>query len=394
MFKKKLRRLSAMLIAGAMAVSMLGTVAFAEETNPAYQEQDVYILNHDGGYEGIAAYQYMSPYKGRGQMNLPDGAAFNLQGFVFNLYNPRTGAEIAAHCTDASVGLDSNSNYRRLNLEDSSYGAAAAGKLRAVVRNGFPNVGVEELGKAAGVENLTLCEAVTASQFAVWKTVHGDDLTFLNYFYTLTTDSKWDSPDDALSKLIKHYAECRAELDNSDYDSPSNPLITEHIVAVLNYLTSLQPVESTGVAVSAASFKEWSDIPVLTKNEDGTYDVTVNAKVDVEMNDDDDMTLSAVLDNKIYFASTALSNVEKEYTLTIENVPAEAARGVVTLAIDGMQTVEDVFLFDAKGDRGVSQSLIGLDNSQLPVHAEVKVEPERIINFYKTAKIVTGQDAS
>ena len=55
------------------------------------------------------------------------------------------------------------------------------------------------------------------------------------------------------------------------------------------------------------------------------------------------------------------------------------------LAIDGTQTVSDVFLFDAVGERDSSQSLIGKDNSNLPVHAEVVVQPERKINIHKTS---------
>lgn len=45
-------------------------------------------------------------------------------------------------------------------------------------------------------------------------------------------------------------------------------------------------------------------------------------------------------------------------------------------------------------ERETAQRLIGYSDIQLPVHAEVVVEPERILNFYKTTKIAIGVDGN
>ena len=56
----------------------------------------------------------------------------------------------------------------------------------------------------------------------------------------------------------------------------------------------------------------------------------------------------------------------------------------IKLELNGYQSGNDVYLFDAMGDRGHSQSMIGYDNSRLPIHGEVVLVPERIIDIYKT----------
>ena len=88
-----------------------------------------------------------------------------------------------------------------------------------------------------------------------------------------------------------------------------------------------------------------------------------------------------------YFCDTAsaeLENGERTYTLTIEDVPANIAVGEITLAIDGVQSLGDVYLFDAVGERGSSQSLIGYTEKALPVHAQVNANDRELI-VYKTA---------
>jgi len=76
----------------------------------------------------------------------------------------------------------------------------------------------------------------------------------------------------------------------------------------------------------------------------------------------------------------------------LDDVDEELAKGEILFAIDGIQTVADVFLFDAVGVIGEDQSLIGYADSQLPVHAEVS-STERILNIHKYSP-VAGEDIS
>ena len=365
----KKRSFISLVLALVMVLSVLPVGVHAAEAG--YVPTDSYALNYNGVYEG-SKWQYFSPYWAEWTYE----GRYDYEALIsFTLCNTRTGEGFPVYCTDIATGLDNNSNFRRINLEDSTYHAGgAAGVLRSVILKGYPNVTAEELGAAAGVENLTVGEAVSATQLAVWQVTHGNRLKITDFCYYI--DTEWTP------SATEHYAKCNAEIESGYASAANEALIESHIEQVYAYLITLAPTPASGVAVSNASFKDWSEEPIVTENEDGTCDVTVSATVDVQMSGADSMTLTAQIGG--YHASTAIFAGRNSYTLTIPNVPAEVAKGEVKLAIDGTQTVSDVFLFDAVGDRGSSQSLIGKDDSQLPVHAEITVQPERVITFTKT----------
>lgn len=365
----KKRSFISLVLALVMVLSVFPVGALAADT--VYEPTDSYALNFNGVY-GQYKWQYFSPYYATCYYEGSSG----IESVVsFTLCNTLTREGFPVYCTDIATGLYSNSYFRRINLEDSTYHVGgAAGVLRSVILKGFPNVTVEELGAAAGVENLTVGEAVTATQLAVWQVTHGNRMKVTDFCSTI--DTQWTPSD------TEHYTMCNEEIESGYASAENETLIESHIEQVYAYLITLAPTPASGVAVSNASFKSWSEEPTVTENEDGTCDVTVSATVDVQMSGGDSMKLTAQIGG--YHASTAISAGSNSYTLTIPNVPAEVARGEVKLAIDGMQTVSDVFLFDAVGDRGSSQSLIGKNSSQLPVHAEITVQPERIITFTKT----------
>ena len=374
---KKIRSLVSAGLVLALALSMLTVPAFAGETG--YEPTETYVLNFNGVYEG-SKWQYFSPYW---PAYTYDGKADYTQSISFTLYNTVSGEGFPTYCTDLVVGLDNDSDFRRLNLEDSTYAAGAAGLLRSVILQGFPSVTAEELGRAAGVEGLTVGEAVAATQAAVWKAAHGERVTFTDFCHTI--DVEW-SP-----AATAHFDECYAEIESGYAASENEALIEAHIEKAYQYLVNLKPTAPAAAAVSAASFRSWSS-PAVSRNADGTYTVTVEATVDVEMGAGDNLTLSAVMEKDgTCYTSAPLHSGSNTVTLTVENVPFAAAQGGVKLAIDGVQTASDVFLFDAEGGRGASQSLIGMDSSSLPVHAEVTAEPERVLHFYKTTKVANTQ---
>lgn len=152
-----------------------------------------------------------------------------------------------------------------------------------------------------------------------------------------------------------------------------------------NYLLGLAPVQPVKPVVSAASFVR-KDAPTVTVNDNGTCTVTVETMVNVSVESGDSLTLTAYLGDGEYWTSKLLSNGTSSHTLTIEDVPADAAYDTVMLAIDGTQYLHnDVYLIDAEGFRGARQSLVGVLNHTLPVHAEVKAEPDRVLEIHKTA---------
>lgn len=359
---KKHNRLLALLLAAVMAVSFLGVAVRADEA-------DTYVLNYNGVYDG-AKWQYFSPY-------LPawvyDGSPDTNNAIAFTLYDTRNGNGFPVYCTDVAVGLDNDSDFRRINLEDSSYAGSAAGKLRSVYLHGFPHTDLADLGAAAGVDALTVGEAVAATQLAIWNAAHGDQMTVTDFCSSF--DTQWNS-----EGVTEHFDRCYAEIESGYAAKENEALIEDHIERVFRYLMNLAPTAPTGAVASHRSFKTWD--ARLVENVDGTCSVIATAAVDVALKEGDELTLTATVGE--YTASQELRNGAQEYTLTIEQVPADIARGAITLSIDGVQSLGDVYLFDAAGERGDSQSLIGYTENALPVHAQVNAN-DRILNIHKTA---------
>lgn len=351
-------------------VMLVGTISGMTLTSSAaeYQQTNTYVLNYNGVYEG-SKWQYFSPYMLA--WNYENDSDYN-NAISFTLYDTVNGKGFATYCTDIAVGLDNNSNFRRINLEDSDYAGAAAGMLRSVVLKGFPNTGVDALGKAAGVEDLTVGEAVAATQAAIWQAAHGDRVQFTDFVYDF--DTAWNE------SATQHYADCYAEIASGYAAEENEALIQSHIEKVFNYLINLEPTAPTGVVASEASFVEWSS-QVSEPDANGNCTVTATATVDVNVGSSDHLTLSAVVGG--FTASAQLKNGKDTYSLVIPNVPEATARGEVTLAIDGTQASSDVYLFDAVGGRDQSQSLIGITDSSLPVHAEVNAN-DRVLIINKT----------
>ena len=402
-----LKRVLSFVFAIALTMS-LGMFVFAAEITDE-DDISVYVLHHnvpDDGYDGPNL-QYFSPYVTDYRF---DSEPSYIQSNIFSLYNTLNQQVIPTYCTDIKVGALPDHRYRRLNLEDSTYAASAAGLLRAIILNGFylandPSITMEEhalrveaklqeLGKACGVPDLTIGEAISGTQTAIWQAAHGSRLEYTDFVRTIYTTK--------MPSVTKYYNLCNEERENghinytvSTYgkvtvDTECDANINARIRAVYDYLLSLKPVAPVSKVVSISSFVELAD-PVFTLNTDGTYTVTVNTTVDVDMAQNDELTLTAVISDD-YSTSTSLSDGKQDVTLSIDNVPASLIDNDVVLTIDGSQTVSEVFLYDAYGGRETAQSMIGMDASQLPVRAAVIATTDRILNFYKTTVVATGSD--
>lgn len=346
-----------------MAIMLVVTALSGLAVTVAAAEDDVYVLNYNGAYEG-AKWQYFSPYWPAFEL---DGADDYTQSISFTLYDTTNADPFWTYCTDLEVGLVADSNFRRINLEDSTYAGAAAGVLRSIVLKGYPNTDVADLAIAAGVESLTVGEAVAATQAAIWQTAHGDRVEFTDFCRTIDTDWAEDG--------TANFKECYAEIESGYAVAENEAVIEANIEKVFNYLINLEATAPTGVVASESSFIEWDS--VVTDNGDNTATVTATATVDVTVGDTDSLTLTATVGD--YAASTTLQDGEKEYTLVIENVPTNVADDAVTLAISGTQALSDVYLFDAVGARGTSQSLIGITDNALPVYAAVNANDRILI---------------
>ena len=382
---KAFRKILIMLLVLCLVLSMV-PAAFAAEVT----ENMTYVLNRDSN--GNSLYQYQSCYTLSHDYNKQYGGVGKAtQILVYTMYNTTNDVAIPAYCIDMNVIAEQGVNYRRLNLEDSSYSASIAGKIRAIVLEGFyipagtadhdarVQAKLAELGEASGVDGLTASEAIAATQAAIWQAIHGPILEFTDFFRSFNTKIT----------QTKYVELCQEDTKNGHIKSSYGKQTTEcdawiggRIEAVYNYLLSLSPVAPSSKTVSPAAFTNLTN-PVFTPNEDGTYNVEITTTVDVEMAGGDSLTLEATLGD--YVTSAALHNGAQTVTLTFSNVPEDLCRQDVTLTISGYQTASDVFLFDAVGDRGESQTMVGMDNSRLPVYAEVTVHENRVLKVQKTS---------
>ena len=398
-----LRRLLVLLLAITLCASSV-TVAFASTVT----ESKTYVLHYqmDGnGYTG-KPYQYVSSY-------IPsykyDGVESYIATMLFSLYNTQNGQVIPTYCTDIKTPANYNNIYKCINLEDSTYAHTSAGKIRAIMETGFylnpiddesdsahqsrVNAKLNELGTAANVPDLTIGEAITATQTAIWKLSHGSIMEFPDFYNKLYKYNEYRYQTKYASMCGYEFLYGYIKYTDGSYgrvtlDSENKAYIAGRIETVYNYLLSLDPVGAPSPIVSPASFIDLN-VPVLTKIDKNNYTVSVTTSVYVNMVDGDALTLTATLDGVNTQPSVTLEDGTNNVTLTFTNVPENAYKNQVKLSISGFQYAEGYFLFTANGGREASQSMVGYSNSRMPVYAEVVAEDSRILNINKTTSNFT-----
>lgn len=399
------KRIFTTVLAAACAISTWGNTAFAAETNePTYERTDAYVINYAktdlGNYSAQAPYLYASPHLG--SMQIRDLDSGKMESWitsqqVYNLINTTkleengegAFASIEAYCTDACISAERGHAYQRTNLEDCTfYDDTAAGRIRAIFLHSFPylkDISAIETeanawitanqADASGISGLTGAEAITATQIAIWSVANGEDVKVSRPYRSTDTYTAEELAGEVVY-LQDAYVDCT---ENARETTKNN------IEMLYTYLTSLAPEGPAEKAISEASFV--SRDMTVTAADDG-YQIVVNATVNATVGAQDSLTLTASLDGQT--VSVPVSHGENTYTLTFDKV---AKPNLVTLEINGYQTVADVFLFDGNGDRSASQSMVAYDDSRLPVHAETTIEPDRVLNFYKTT-LVTDEEGN
>lgn len=274
-------------------------------------------------------------------------------------------ASIAAYSADASASIWDNSSFRRINLEDAGYfPIGAAGRIRAVVLHGYPNVDTADLEAAANeylremelpeIVDLQSGEAILGTQIAIWKLANGEDY-IINSFFGGMQDLRASWLGDYLCDVV--------------YPENENQIETEHtarnIESLYTYLYNLEPVTPLYDAVSEATFENPVCTAVLEK--DGSYTITVTVTVNTSVGDGDALSLSAACGEETSVQEVTAAGT---YSETFRGVPE---RLPVKLELNGYQYGGDVYLFDAEGDRGECMSMVGWDDSRLPVHGQLLV---------------------
>ena len=381
----KIKKIMVWVLAVLLMISAFGGTALAEEggddgTAPqvkAYAPMDTYVLTYDG--ESAKPYMYGSSFAFEHSYNDPSmetnpawSAAVCSE--VFHLVNSLTNESIAAYRTDANTEMNSNASYQCVALEDTSYQEnGAAGRLRAVILNTFPQKSVADVEAAANAAGFAVIELkqgelIAATQQAIWKITYGD-------MYTVNS-------------RFSHIVE-RTDAEHFVYPELLNETDTEYTVSnvenLYQYFMAMAPVESSQPVLTSATFTDKS--MYVMNNDDGTQQSVLNAVVNVEMAEGtDSLVLSVVADDQVV-ASQTLEHGENTFTLTLPGCVKN-----VTLAIDGMQTVSGVYLFKASGENAASPSMVGYDSNSLPIHVETMVELDNAISITKITT-TTEQDA-
>lgn len=362
------RRILAILLALVFAGSLvlgIPVISAAEEIKLT----DAYVLHYTDG----KPYYYGSLYNLKHtyyDADTGDRREYDSSPVIFNLEygdGDRT-VRIPVYCTDANTTTRSNTTYRRINLEDSTfYPDGSAARLRAVVMHSFPYLTVEKVAQAVNatgenqVTDLTQGELLNATQAAIWKIAHGDKYTLRSYFTGMGSIAWYD-----LSEFVEpdSLREC---VQGANTES--------NIKAVYDYLLSLDGMEPLYDAVSEYTFD--NVVYSAVKQEDGTYTITVTYEINTQIGAQDELTFRATCGDVVQSGKLTTGKGK----VVFENVKE---RENVVLEINGYQCGGDVYLFDSVGDRNNAQSMIGYDDTKLPVHGEVIASPDRVINIYKT----------
>ena len=388
--KNNMNRILSVLLAVVMLVSVIGTGMITASAEETYQATDSYVLNYSSqdiaGYEDYDSKRlYGSPYR-TDIFVMEEGKLSNwnwCSGSVLNMINTTKLAQggegayasVGVYCVDAVTDGVTGFDYRRVNLEDSTYFSdEVAGRVRAIITTSFPhendmealaakvNAWIEaENNGLTPVANLNYSEAISATQSVIW---------------TLTNEGKLN---DDIYAGYAPYGYKREDIvfpESMDFEVTDNT--ASNIQALALYLNDLEPMAPMTTVISENAFSNAS--VEFTQAADGTYTATVTVTVTAEVSGKTDLDIVAVADGAVSEAQK-VGNGENTYELTIAGL---AHKCDVTVNIDGVQDGADVFLFDPANGRESSQTMAGYDESTLPTHAEITLKTDRILNILKT----------
>ena len=292
--RNNMKKLISLLIALFMILGLSASIVRAEENE-----------SYDYTYKGIETWGKNITVNGE-----------DVSTALFKVENP-DGSISYAYCVDLDTLIKNGHNYSRVNVEDSSYYSDESAKhIRAIVRNAYPFVSLEEISSTLNLKNLTKEEAITATQIAIWKYANSANI-----------------PDD----------------------------LTGNIGAIYNYLIGLEGVEGQ-ISVANIISKD----PIVHSNGENC-DVEFIFKADGKNADSTDINLDYTIEGKSEGSIDTNLGVDDEgYTnIKVTNVKSEQN---IKFIVQGIQDVgTDVFFYDSQGGRDQSQSLIGIQSGNTNV---------------------------
>ncbi len=243
-------------------------------------------------------------------------------------------------------------------IEESSFNKKTQDALRAVIENGYPFLSADEMNYRMGT-NYDTAILTAGTQYAVWAITDGvhDEVTSLatkltvpkpfingNHIYIPSSGGSFItlSPSDTLHSETAIYSFVTSSVSG-------NSEAAKAIEKVKNYLLSCNASELQ------TDFKIAEAKESFSRNEDGSYNVTVTGELNREAgNFDNELEKVAVtLTDGI---NTVMGTVEgKNFTVSMENIPASS---VITLkAVASLADRMQVYYYTS--DTGYYQNFIG-----------------------------------
>lgn len=250
--RKNIQKIMSIFIAMFMILGLISSVVSAEENE-----------SYDYTYKGVDTWGNYVSVNGKRSATA-----------LFKIQNP-DGSISYAYCVDLDTFVNDGHNYSRVNVEDAKYYDDDSAKhIRAIVRNSYPFISLEEISSTLNLENLNASEAITATQLAIWK-----------------------------------YANAA--------NTPSD--LTGNIATIYNYLVNLNGVESQ-ISIANIISKE----PIVYQNGDNC-DVEFIFKADGKNADGTDIDLQYTIEGQSEESNETNLGVDNEgYThIKVTNVKSE-----------------------------------------------------------------------
>jgi len=244
------------------------------------------------------------------------------------------------YCSDVTIYTDTTINYFVVDL--------AIGEVRAILMSSYPNVSLAALEIAAGLPAgvLTSQDAITATQFAIWK-----------------------------------------------YTNPSVPALgplTADQQAVYDYLMGLPAVPANATAPSSAAFTAVTN----TILSNGDVEIVVSYPVNATSTNSDTtlipLSLTYSIDiGAVYAGSTIVQTTDGTTNTETITIPSAAFTSDISFSamISGMQNIFDANEYISTDLREDSQPLVGFINREIEVTASANIEvliEDASIEIFKT----------
>ena len=416
MKNKKINRMLSLLAAGAMAMSMMTTTAYAKTTTPFGtdwygDELSVDVTEGENGYTFLSVNKYeeqkASYYEASNHIiTAPDNDNWNAIPYLFimldstkeykniegsNIWQPdglysygQSNYEVL-YCCDVLTGYEDGIYYKRVNLEDSDYyDSEAAAHIRAILTNSYPYVSVGEMKAdlvAAGVHdaaNLTRSEIIAAVQAAIWSYSNDEEGDWYKYLKT------YHLPDKLHWGRVLH--DFTNEMNNwwkNGGNSSEEEKVEKRINELSAYLKNLSGVYVEDEEIIISDIKIVESAPV--KGENDLFNVALKVALNNSgSGENDNIKLEIYIDDVLKESKTIEFGTE-EYAFNVAAKMGQTIKAVVS----GTQNIpEGVYFYEPEGGRHTSQCLVGLGAGVTNIYAEESITlQERILQFHKKTEV-------